>query len=90
MYQAHELSLSELDFWEVEHEKFDSLRVKEDRGEPVYDLEERTSLFGEKIILFAKKVPPTPVNIRLISQLVGAGTSLGANYCGGRRWRVAG
>jgi four helix bundle protein len=37
--------------------------------------------FGEAIIRFAKKIPRNPVNNRLIDQLVGAGTSVGANYC---------
>ena len=46
-----------------------------------YDLEERTAKFGEAIIRFAKKIPVTPVTSRLIPQLVGAGTSVGANYC---------
>jgi four helix bundle protein len=46
-----------------------------------YDLEERTALFAEKIIRFAKKIPKTPENIPIISQLVNAGTSVGANYC---------
>ena len=46
-----------------------------------YDLEERTAQFGEAIIRFAKMIPRNPVNDRLISQLVGAGTSVGANYC---------
>ena len=48
---------------------------------PVYDLEERTARFGEAVVLFAKKIPHSPVNNRLIDQLVGAGTSVGANYC---------
>ena len=48
---------------------------------PLRDLMERTAKFGETIILFAKKIPHTPENVRLISQLVGAGTSVGANYC---------
>jgi len=48
---------------------------------PPQDLVERTAVFGEKIIEFAKKIPENPVNNRLISQLVGAGTSVGANYC---------
>jgi four helix bundle protein len=47
----------------------------------VYDLEERTALFGEAVIEFALRVPVNPVTTRLISQLVGAGTSVGANYC---------
>ena len=42
---------------------------------------ERTSQFGEAIIRLAKKIPVTAVNERLISQLVGAATSVGANYC---------
>jgi four helix bundle protein len=49
-------------------------------GKP-YDLEERTALFGEAIIEFAKKIPVSPVTTRLIPQLVAAGTSVGANYC---------
>jgi four helix bundle protein len=44
-------------------------------------LGERTSQFGEAIIRFAKKIPASAVNERLISQLVGAATSIGANYC---------
>lgn len=47
----------------------------------VYDLEERTAQFGEAAIRFAIKIPRNPVNDRLISQLVGAATSVGANYC---------
>jgi four helix bundle protein len=46
----------------------------------VYDLEERTARFGEAIIDFAKTIPQTPVTNRIITQLVGAGTSVGANY----------
>ncbi len=46
-----------------------------------FDLEERTAKFGEAIIRFVKKVPRAPENDRLISQLIGCGTSIGANYC---------
>ena len=46
-----------------------------------YDLEERTSKFGEAIVDFAKTIPVDSVTRRLIEQLVGAGTSIGANYC---------
>ena len=49
-------------------------------GKP-YDLEERTALFGEDVIGFLKKVPVNDITKRLISQLPGAGTSVGANYC---------
>ena len=48
---------------------------------PKYDLEDRTAKFGENIIEFAKKIPKNPITIPLISQLVKAGTSVGANYC---------
>ena len=45
-----------------------------------YDLLERTAKFGEAVIRFAKKIPQGPVNNRLIDQLVGCGSSVGANY----------
>lgn len=48
---------------------------------PAYDLEERTAVFGEAMIDFAKTIPQHVVTIPLISQLVRAGTSVGANYC---------
>lgn len=50
-------------------------------GERPFDLEERTALFGEAIIGFARKIRGDAVTERLIKQLVGAGTSVGANYC---------
>ena len=46
-----------------------------------FDLEERTALFGESIVRFSKQIPRNPTNNRLIDQLVGCGTSVGANYC---------
>jgi len=46
-----------------------------------YDLEERTAKFGEEIIKFVKKMPESLIIKPLISQLVRAGTSVGANYC---------
>lgn len=46
-----------------------------------YDLEERTAWFAERIIDLVKKVKITPVNTRIIEQLVGCGGSTGANYC---------
>lgn len=48
---------------------------------PKYDLEERTAKFGERIIDFSKKISPSPTTTPLISQLVRAGTSIGANFC---------
>ena len=46
-----------------------------------YDLEERTAKFGEGIIKFARKISKDPVTLPMITQLVKAGTSVGANYC---------
>ena len=59
----------------------ETLIVREEpRAKPVYDLEERTARFGEAVIDFAKKIPRDPVTERIITQLIGAGTSVGANY----------
>ena len=58
--------------------------TEEDEANPPrhpFDLEERTAVFGEDVIDFLKKVPRGPRNDRLIDQLVGCGTSVGANYC---------
>ena len=49
-------------------------------NEKKYDLEERTAKFGENIINFCKKIPRSPITDPLITQLVKAGTSVGANY----------
>ena len=46
-----------------------------------YDLEERTAKFAENIINLVKKIKITPVNNKIISQLVGSEGSIGANYC---------
>ena len=53
--------------------------VREEPG-PVYDLEERTARFGETVIDFAKRIPQNDVTSRIISQLIGTATSVGANY----------
>jgi four helix bundle protein len=58
--------------------------VNEAKKPHAFDLEERTAAFGEQIIRFVKTIPRGvnfPENNRLIDQLVGAGTSIGANYC---------
>ena len=48
----------------------------EQSGKPKFDLEERTAVFGEAVVRFAKKVPQNPVTIPLISQIVRSGTSV--------------
>lgn len=44
-------------------------------------MEERTARFGEQVVKFSKKIPRDATNNRLIDQLVGCGTSIGAIYC---------
>ncbi|MFA4833884.1 MAG: four helix bundle protein [Patescibacteria group bacterium] len=45
-----------------------------------YNLEERTTKFGEEILFLAKSLEKNIVNNPLISQIVRLGTSIGANY----------
>jgi four helix bundle protein len=46
-----------------------------------FDLEERTAVFGEEVIHFAKTVPKNPITLPLIGQIIRSGTSVAANYC---------
>ena len=76
------------DEWWEETKNDEVLLLKDEKpggGVPhPFDLEERTARFGERIIRFVKKIPRGPnfpENNRLIDQLVGAATSVGANYC---------
>ena len=46
----------------------------------VYDLEERTALFAERVRNFYLKLPKSVVNAEYIPQLIRAGSSPGANY----------
>ena len=52
-------------------------------GRHPWDLLDRTAAFGEQVVRFSKRIPRDPTNNRLIDQLVGAATSVGANYCEG-------
>lgn len=52
-----------------------------DPSPKIYDLEDRTAKFGENVVRFCRKVPRSPVNDPLITQLVKCETSVGANYC---------
>ena len=64
-------------FWGIDEK---SVVREEPETSRVYDLEERTARFGESVIDFAKAIPQNAVTNRLISQLVGAASSVGANY----------
>jgi four helix bundle protein len=47
----------------------------------INELEERTSVFGEKVIEFCLNLTANSVVDPLVRQLVRAATSIGANYC---------
>ncbi len=53
----------------------------DEKAKKEYDLEERTGKFGVDIINFSKKITRNTASLPIISQLVRAGTSIGANYC---------
>jgi four helix bundle protein len=46
-----------------------------------FDLEERTAKFGEEVIKFCRDMPRNELTRRIIDQLIGCGTAVGANYC---------
>lgn len=45
-----------------------------------FDLEERTAKLGEDVIIFCKTIKQDAITRRLIDQIVGSATSVGANY----------
>lgn len=57
------------------------LPMTNDQTKKIYNLEERTARFAEKLIDLLKKLPNNPINKRFIEQCAGSGGSLGANYC---------
>jgi four helix bundle protein len=46
----------------------------------IYDLEERTALFAERVRDFCLKLPKNAANMEYIPQLLRSGSSPGANY----------
>jgi len=51
------------------------------KTEKVFDLEERTALFGESVIEFCKPFELTAITDPLVRQINRSGTSVGSNYC---------
>lgn len=45
-----------------------------------YDLQERTAVFGENVIVFLRRLTLDAISRPLASQLVRSATSVGANY----------
>ncbi len=46
----------------------------------IYDLEERTTIFAQRVIRLCRALPKDSVNNRLSGQAVGSSGSVGANY----------
>jgi four helix bundle protein len=58
-----------------------SVTLREDEPVRTYDLEERSAKFGENVIRLLRTVPQNALTNRIINQLVGCATAVGANYC---------
>ena len=72
------------DYEDVDEEAFwlgEPASVVREEVPRMFDLAERTAQFGEAVIDLANLIPRTAVTRRLIEQIVGCGTSVGANYC---------
>ena len=57
--------------------------TNDDRANPGgarFDLNERTAVFGERVIEFARMMKTDVITAPLVSQLIRAATSVGANY----------
>lgn len=79
-----EAMLGEFEFWGLAEEAAGTQALREDGmgpPPPRRDLRERTALFAEAVIRFAKKVPRGPITNRLIDQVVSASSSVAANFC---------
>lgn len=57
-----------------------SNQIQNKNSKRIYDLEERTSKFGEEVIDFMRTLPRDQVTNSLVSQLIRSATSIGANY----------
>ena len=66
-------------FKEVPWEE-DECVLRQEEPVRIFDLEERCAKFGEAVLRMLKTVPFGPLTNRLIDQLVGCATSIGANY----------
>jgi len=46
----------------------------------IFDIEERTTEFAKQIVRLCKRIHRSPINDRLIDQVIGSSGSVGANY----------
>ncbi len=54
--------------------------MEENKKQPKYDLEKRTTEFGKRVIRLCQTLVNNAINDRLIRQVVGSADSVGANY----------
>ncbi len=52
----------------------------DDKNQHKFDLENRTTEFGRRVIRLCRALPKNAINDRLIRQVVGSADSVGANY----------
>jgi len=57
-----------------------TLKLQTSNAKVPFDLEERTSKFGEEVIIFCRALTVDHVSRPIVSQLVRSATSVGANY----------
>jgi len=62
------------------NDQITKIRMTETEKPRQYDLEARTLVFAKRVICFSKMLPKNNINYELISQLVRASCSVGANY----------
>src|SRR3989344_3364512 len=56
--------------------------IEEHSGDrKIYDLSDRTFKFSQDLLKFCRKVRQDHITKPVVSQLIRAGTSVGANYC---------
>lgn len=55
-------------------------QIQRPKSKKIYDLSDRTAIFGENVIDFARRITTDNVNRSIISQVIRSSTSIGANY----------
>jgi four helix bundle protein len=55
--------------------------IKKAQATKIFDLEERTGKFAENTIDLCKSISPSVFTDQLVTQLIRAASSVGANYC---------
>lgn len=56
------------------------VQTKNPSSTRIFDLEERTTEFAKQVVRLCKKIHRSPINNRLIDQVIGSSGSVGANY----------